>query len=180
MGIKDCGFPRRTHVYTSRLVPVARRHLNEPTGDTGKCWEKIRESLVRALGLGKGTALRGEAKGSLRGCVVELSYPIAKLVYTHFAAVLTEPDYSKKQRYQVVVPLYADPGKLQDGDLVIEGEAWLSALSRGGVPPSKLLVDPSLMLSVFHRTEVSRPLPAVVDSVSMAAIEDRLRKHFSF
>ncbi len=179
MGIKDCGFSRRTHVYTSRLLPVTRRHLNECTGDTGKCWEKIRDSLNRALGLGKGTALRGEAKGSMRGCVLELTYPIAQVVFTHFAVVLTEPVYSKKQRYQVVVPLYADPGKLQDGDLVIEGEPWFGALSRGGSTPSKLLVDPSLMLSVFQKTEVSRPLPAVVDPVSMAAIEDRLRKHFA-
>lgn len=178
MGIKDCGFTRRTHVYTSRLLPVTRRYLREPTGYTGKCWPEIRESLRRALGLGKGTAQTGEAKGSLRGCVVELSYPIAQIVYTHFAVVLTEPAYSRKQRYQVVVPLYPDPGNFRDGDLVIEGEAWLAALSRAGAPPSRLLVDPSLMLSVFYRSDVSRPLPAVVDAVTMAAIEGRLRKHF--
>lgn len=178
MGIKDCGFAHRTHVYTSRLLPVPRHCLRESTGNTGKCWAEIRESLRRALGLGRGTAQTGDAKGSLRGCVVELSYPIAQTVYTHFAVILTEPVYSRKQRYQIVVPLYPDPGKFRDGDLVIEGEAWLSALSRDGAPPTRLLVDPSLMLSVFYRSEVSRPLPAVVDAVTMAAIEDRLRKHF--
>ena len=179
MGIRDCGFPRRTFVYTSRIVPVGRQHLANLTGNTGRCWETIKASLEVALGLGKGTCREGDAKGSLRGTIVQVTRPIAELIYTTFGVLVTEPTYSKKRHYQVLVPLYPDPGRLRDGDLIVEGEPWMAALIRGGKAPAKLLVDPSLALSIYYEKEVSRPLPGVVDGVTIAAIDGALRQHFA-
>ena len=178
MGIRNCGFSRRALVYTSRLIPIERHYLAASTGDTGHCWTTIQESLGRSLGLGKGTAAEG-AKGSLRGTLVQVIAPIALMIHTSYGVLVTEPEYSKVRHYQILVPLYPDPSRLRSGDLVIEGESWMREIRlSGGKGASKLLAEPRLALSIFYKTEVSRPLPGVVDSVSLSAIESGLRKHF--
>ena len=66
----------------------------------------IRGALVRALGIGTGTAVGiGPAAQSSRGRIVRLSPTLAEEFGGFLAVIVSEPGYSNEMRFQNVVPI---------------------------------------------------------------------------
>lgn len=121
------GFDRPTFIYLARLISIFGDELvDDPAGRLIDDMVPMRERLREALGLGTGTGAEGTALGSLRGQIVTLAPEITAGVDTNLALVLTEPQYSRERRYQIIVPMY-DVAEFEENDLdvVVSSAPWL-------------------------------------------------------
>lgn len=120
------GFQHSTYVYPSRLVPAARSDLIRFKGRIIDEMAAIWRSLHAALGINAGTSgEKGVAAGSWRGRIVRFSDAYARELECSSGVVVTEPGYSKAQRYQTIVPVLA-PGEYEPDE-----RDWWCRTSRG-------------------------------------------------
>jgi hypothetical protein len=167
------GFQHPTCVFPSRLVPAARSDLIRFKGRIIDEMTAIWRSLHVALGITTGTAdAGGVAAGSWRGRIVRFSDAYARELECSFGVVVTEPGYSKAQRYQTIVPVL-DPGEYEpdERDVVVPDQAWVRVIDpdlRG------LWLAADMVQSVFHPTEIDTWTGVTVDEATMAEIETSL------
>ncbi len=174
---RGTGFSRPTYVYPSRIVSVDPRDLEEMRGRVIDEMPAIRTALGQAIGLGTGTSsARGVAAGSWRGKFIELQPGLATEVGASLAVIVTDPEYSKQQRYQTIVPiLSAAEYEPKDHDVAIADTSFLEA------------VDPALhdaflwteaIFSVFQIRDIGGSVPQCLDDASMADLDAALELYF--
>jgi hypothetical protein len=167
------GFARPSYVYLSRLVPARSENLLRMTGRLVDEMPHLRLLLREALGVGTGTTSGDRADGSnWRGRVVQLSSSRRESIGYAYAIVVTEPRYSQRQRYQIVVPV-DDLREFEPvlGDVKVTQGDWFSAIAPGltGV----LIAVPDVQ-SIFHPREIEDWTGAVVDDTTMTEVEAAL------
>ena len=133
--------------------------------------------LARALGVGTGTdAGGGGAALSWRGRVVTLSAARREASGYGYAVVLTEANYSRSRRYQIIVPM--DDARVLErlhDDLAVSGKPWLRRIDPMA---TTMLIGVGDVQSVFHPMDIAGWTGAVVDDETLAEIESRLAKLF--
>jgi hypothetical protein len=170
------GFTAATYIYPARLVSVDPGDLRQFRGRLIDEMAGLRLKLQEAMGLGAGTTLGpGAAAGSWRGRVIRLTPDYAARTGFDHGLVVTEPQYSNRQRYQIIVPLILDV-EPEPGDVVVRDNAWLSDIE-DGLAFAVLAVP--FVHSVFHPTRVWGDVGAVVDEATMTEIDDALRALFA-
>jgi hypothetical protein len=171
------GFTRPSYVYASRLIPARSESLVRMTGRLIDEMPFLRQLLRQALGLGTGTAggNRPTAAG-WRGRVVRLGRVRAESIGYCYAIIVTEPTYSNRERYQIVVPVEdLDEFESGPGDLEVTHGEWIRAIAAW---PRGALVAIADVQSVFHPSDVQGWTGAVVDETTMALIEAALIELF--
>jgi hypothetical protein len=174
---KGTGFDRPTFIYLARLISILGEELvDDPAGRLIDDMVPMRERLGEALGLGTGTGAEGTALGSLRGQIVTLAPELADGVDTNLALVLTEPQYSRERRYQIIVPMY-DVAEFEENDLdvVVSSAPWLLKLGCGY---SVGMLAVPLVQTAFHPEDVVDLTGVVVDSVTIHQVDEALKYHF--
>lgn len=173
------GFTQPSYLYTSRLVGVDPDDLHDPAGRLIDEMPAVRASLRRALGLGTGScAGTGSAAGSLRGRVVHLGHGLEEELGAALAVILTEPTYSKKERFQVVVPILAEADfEVEGSDVVIEPSTtrWLAQVD---AKYTRAFLWTAAIFSVFHPSELRGISPLCLDEGTMRDIDRALAVHF--
>jgi hypothetical protein len=176
------GLREKTWVYLSRLITTDPADLTRPRGELREEWPDIRRQLFASFGIGTGTTRDGAAVGSLRGCVVRLTPAIRdELDGAGYALVVTEPAYSRRRRYQHLVPIYLGVEAFgEEDDLEVQGN-WVKGLSPGSA--SAFLAIPA----VFSGCETGRPrtpghfaqlTAIVVDRTTIEQVESALVSWF--
>lgn len=130
---RGTGLVRPTCVYPSRLVvwPLDEIRSRSPAGRIVDEMPEIRASLVRALGFGTGVTNEPNRTGTnRRGRVVELLPDVAAEWEVNHAAILTEPDYSRHEYQQTVVPLLDDSFEETSLDVTAADSSWLGTLQQ--------------------------------------------------
>ena len=129
------------------------------------------------MGLKTGTTLgQGGAAGSWRGRVIRLTAEYAARAGFELGLIITEPQYSNRQRYQILVPLILDV-EPEPGEVVVRGKEWLLDIE-DGLAFAVLAVP--FVHSVFHPARVAGDVAAMVDEATMAEVDDALRALFAF
>jgi hypothetical protein len=171
------GFSRPTWVYLSRLVPARSESLLRMTGRLTDEMPRLRLLLRQALGLGTGTASGSGADGGWRGRLVRLSNSRSESIGYEYAVVITEGRYSKRQRYQIVVPVddlrEFEPGP---GDVTVTAGDWFRAITP---EVTAVLVAIPDVQSVFHLHDIEEWTGAVVDEETMVKVEAALVELFA-
>lgn len=169
------GFDQATYVYPVRLVAADPADLRRLTGRLIDEMAELRARLHDALGLGTGTTGAGDAaRGSWRGRIVRLDAGYAARTGFDLALVVTDPRYSTRRRYQVIVPLVTGV-EPEPGEVPVRDRPWLARIAEGlgfGV-----LVVP-FVHSVFHGTRIAADTAIAVDRATMMAVDDALRVLF--
>ena len=174
-GSRGTGFRKATNVYVSRLVAIEAEDLTQMEGRVIDDMVQIRSALAQALGLSTDTGTGpGFARGSMRGQVVVLETGFAEAVSTEYAVIMTEPQYCREHRYQVIVPLYPEAEfEAFPHDVVVE-TAWVERL------PSyhAVVLAVESVQSVFEPTQVTRHTGVVVDDQTIQQLEAAFKRHF--
>lgn len=158
-------------MYPGRLVPAVEEDLVRMTGRLDAEMPHLRAALRRALGL-TSTA----AEGHWRGRVVRIADARAELIDYRYGVVVTDPAYSRCERYQIIVPIDdADEFEPAPGDVVVGEVTWLAPIA-----PSmrRALVAISDVQSVFHPRDIDRWTGAVVDPVNLRRVDQALVELF--
>jgi hypothetical protein len=171
------GFSRPTYVYPSRIVSVDPECLEEPEGKVIDELPLIRTALSEALGLGTGTSNgRGPAAGSWRGRIVRLKPTIAEEVGGMLAVIVSDPEYSKAERYQNVVPILSfDEYEALDSDVEIADTSLLEKVDKS---LHRAFLWTRAVFAVFQPTEVEVSSLVTIDEATIAELDESLRLHF--
>jgi hypothetical protein len=165
------GFSRQTWVYLSRLVPVLSESLLRMTGRLIDEMPRLRLLLRQALGVGTGTDRAG-----WRGRLVRLKRSRSETIGYTYAIIVTEPRYSERERYQIVVPV-DDLAIFESGpgDVTVTTGDWFRAITPEltGV----IIAIPDVQ-SIFHLHDIEAWTGAVVDEATMAKVEAALVELF--
>ena len=174
---RGTGFDVPTYVYPSRIVIVDPGDLEDPRGRVMDEMWKIREELSKALGLGTGTSSGpGSAAGSWRGRYVRLAAPLAQDLRATYAVIVTDPEYSKAERYQTVVPiLSAEEYDPQDRDVIFADTKFLEAVDPG-MKDAFLWTEATC--AVFHARDIESWSSQTIDDATLADLELALRFYF--
>ena len=169
------GLSRPTYVYTSRLVSAGVGELGPVRGRIVDEMPAIRQSLVRALGLGTGVTREMNAWGSnRRGRLVETTRAVVEEWGIDHALVVTEPHYSREGYQQTVVPLLDDSFEASELDVVLDDRAWLGFLAeRYGA--GSLAVP--MVSTLFLPDHIARFLNIVAPAEVMSEVERGLVAH---
>jgi len=171
------GFNRPTFVYPCRLVNAASEEMDRMVGRLIDEMSEVRSTLADALGLGTGTCGgSGKAEGSWRGRVVRVTDALAEETEFLYGVTVTEPGYSRRRRYQLLVPLLNEDEfegdsldiRVEDPSLAVLGREWNSAL-----------IATRLIQTAFHRQEIAGWSGLVVTEAVMAQIDEALRSLFA-
>lgn len=138
--------------------------------------EELRAALLRALGIGGGAKVDGATpEAGWRGTIVRFVEPLRQELDCSHGLIVTEPAYSSRQRYQLVVPVL-DLEEFESAglDVVVEEKEWLASLF-GDFRPVAFAVE--MIQAIFHPVEVEREA-AVVDDETVSRIEARLLELF--
>jgi hypothetical protein len=158
------GLTGATYFCPCRLFPVAPGAIREKLGELApEEMDRVRESLRRSLGIGKGSN-RGLAAGSWRGAFVRLAPAVRAATGAAFALVVTEPEYSKRRWFQHLIPLLGPETEPGPGYLEVV-EPWLSTLH--GTTRGYLAVP-----LIFSGSETGRPAWPGHFSQVMATVAD--------
>lgn len=168
------GFDLPTYIYPSRLVGASANEMRHMVGRLVDELAELRVLLRKALGIGTGTSMT--ARSSWRGRIVRFSEAIRREMDCSYGLVITEPVYSSRQRYQLVVPVL-DMREFDSAgmDVVVEGKEWLP-LVFGDAQAVAFAVE--MIQTVFHPTEIGVHPPTVVDGDTVSRIEARLLEMF--
>lgn len=142
---------------------------------------QIRETMVEALELGRGTCkARNAPTGSCRGKLVCVKSPIAASLGTKYVVIVTGHVYSVERNYQAVIPVY-DADELEADvfpDIVVtEGGEWVSRVLGKGVERAAFVIP--FMHSLWHRSHIAHSTGQVIEPKEMRAIEAAIRNHFA-
>lgn len=171
------GFNRPTYIYPSRLVGASAIEMRRMAGRLVDELAELRVLLRKALGIGTGTSVTSTmARSSWRGRIVRFSEALRREMDCSYGLVITEPAYSSRQRYQLVVPVL-DMREFDSAgmDVVVEGKEWLP-LVFGDARAVAFAVE--MVQTVFHPTEIGAHASTVVDGDTVSRIEARLLEMF--
>jgi len=171
---RGTGFDLPTYVYPSRLVLAAQSLLGERVGRLIDDINPLREQLRVALGLGTGTAGGGAAaRGSNRGVAVAMAPAVMTVVTTQIGVVVTEPKYSRWERYQLILPIFLckdlDP---VDGDVVLDSATTI------GKAIGDCFIAPEMIFAVFSPTEITSYSGLAIDDGTMSEVDEWLQRRF--
>lgn len=176
-GVNRNGLTARTYFYPGALLLAHHPDLPPHVGFLGRSLSALRAALRTALGIGRGSCLSHRMyAGSRRGRIVLLAGPVARLLHTRFAIVLTEPRYSARKKYQLVVPvLRATDAEPDENHLRIFSPVWRKVWNQ---PTESALLPIALTMSVWQPDHVARETEYVVDDDTLAEIDRRLCEYF--
>lgn len=165
------GFDRATYVYPSRLVAAGPEQMQRKTGRLREELPLLRLLLRNALGIGSRSH-----SWSWRGTIVTFSAALQAEMDCSHGLVVTEPVYSSRKRYQIVIPVL-DTRVFETGgmDLVVAEQDWLPQVFGDSVPVAFAV---EMIQTVFHPTEIQGSGCAVVDAPTLAAVDARLVRLF--
>jgi hypothetical protein len=171
------GFERPTYIYPSRLVGASTDEMTRMVGRLVDELVELRELLRRALGIGAGVNTERLSSGrSWRGRIVRFSEIIQQEMDCAHGLIVTEPAYSIRQRYQVVVPVLDLREFESTGtDVVVEEKEWLPLLF-GEAAAAAFAIE--MIQTVFHPTDIQGEMVAVVDDETASRIDARLLQLF--
>lgn len=165
------GFDRATYVYPSRLVSVGPEQMQRKMGRLRDELPLLRVLLRNALGIGT-----RPHSSSWRGKIVTFSDALQAEMDCSHGLVVTEPVYSSRKRYQLVIPVLDTRVFETSGmDLVVAQQDWLPQVF-GGSAPVAFAVE--MIQTVFHPTEIQGSGCAVVDGGTLAEVDARLVRLF--
>jgi hypothetical protein len=179
----DRGSARDSLLYPTRLVSWPSDDLVRSSQTVVTLLRSIRQTTSIALGMGTGTHV--SAGLGHRGKLLRLSHGGSEVLPFRWGVILTEPQYSVEQRWQVLVPIFRRvhtplPSDVRIGDQA-DGERpapkWLSAINPewGGA-----VLSCGLICSVSHLDDyVDRIDVATVDQDTLAALEAELAIRFN-
>ena len=171
------GFSRPSYVYPSRMTLAYSEDLLRKTGQLVDEMPQLRGVLREAVGLGRLRAETAWVPPNWRGRVVRLSTGASESIGYQHGIVVTEPAYSSRERYQLIVPVIeASHLEPERGDLVITEGDWLRSIGSG---PSGVLIAIPDTQSIFHPLEIDGWTGTVVDATAMGQIEDALAGFFA-
>lgn len=166
------GFSRLTYIYPSRLVGASPNEMQRLVGRLVDEMPALRLQLRKALGIG----VQDARPGSWRRRIVRFSEALRREMDYSYGLIVTEPAYSSKRRYQLVVPLLDLRDFEQSGrDVVVDGEPWLAPVM-GHSAPVAFAVE--MVQAVFHPTDLEDATLARVDAETAARIDARLVELF--
>lgn len=173
---ESTGLNYPTYIYPSRLVSYAADELDAPAGRIVGELPVIRASLARAIGIGMGATAEANAPGSnRRGRLVEIAPALAEKLDARFAAVVTEPGYSRHGFQQTVIPLLDGGCDVQSLDVVARHAAWCANL---GDEYETAILATSLVSTLYLPKHILRFLDAVVPNSVMVQVDSALENHF--
>lgn len=166
------GFTRPSYVYLGRLVPARSKHLLRMTGQLLSEMPQLRRALREALGVGRTGSSPPIRDSGWRGRVARLAARRSEAIGFRHGIVVTEPLYSRCERYQIIVPIGSvDELTPEPGDLIVTNGDWLRSISPGG---TEVLVAIADVQSVFHSADIDSWTGAVVDEATMKRIDAAL------
>jgi hypothetical protein len=152
----DIRWRRLSGSFTESRFFIARLRNHDPAeiaervGHARGYTEEIRASFAAALGIGSGVG-PGAAGSIERGQVVALHSVIRERIGARWAVLVTEPEYARRRRHQILLPVYdAEDVDLMDGEISSRA-AWVAALP--GAPSEAILSVPS----IISECEAGRP-----------------------
>lgn len=173
----NTGFSKPTCVYLSRLIVAPSDDLLELMGRIVHQLPHARALLAVALGIGSGTSdVVEEAPVTWRGKVVQLSARRRELIGFDFGIILTEKQYSKSRRYQIILPL-GDVREIQPeaGDVIVNDKPWFGHINPG---LTAVVIAVREIHSIYHPLDVARWTGAVIDEGTLSEIEAALKRLF--
>jgi hypothetical protein len=177
-GLNSNGLHATTYFYPAALALTDAGTLPSAAGFLGKSLPAFRAAVRAALGVGR-ESCRDPASppGSRRGRIVVLTPPAARELGSAFALIVTEPEYSREKRYQIIVPILPGPrGQPEQYDVRVMKAEWFTVLQR---PVESALFPVTLTLSIWHVQAIARETEYVVDDETLAEIDRRLCDYFS-
>jgi hypothetical protein len=171
-GVRRNGLRWSTCFYPGVLVREAHSVLQTTrTGFDAAALAAVRRLLPAALGSSSHAAAghKSEIAASWRGLVVSMQPWFAEFFRTRHAVVLTEPRYSRKRHFQVVVPLI--PGdNTETGATVLRvvNQPWIRVL---GQDVGTALLPVPFVHSVKHDEAVEHATGFRLDPRSLALLE---------
>ncbi|HSU13106.1 hypothetical protein [Longimicrobium sp.] len=171
------GFNRPTFVYPCRLISAVSEDMDRMVGRLIDEMAEVRSALADALGLRTGTCDgSGAAAGSWRGRVVRVTDGVAEEAGFLYGVVVTEPRYSRRRRYQLLIPLLNEDEfehdaldvRVADPAVALLGAEWTTAL-----------IATRLIQTAFHKHEINAWTELVVSETIMTEIDDALRSLFA-
>lgn len=97
---------------------------------------------------------------------------LASVLRTRYVAVMTEHHYSRRRRYDVLVPLIPRDGiSAASSVLVEENHEWLAALDP---PVGRVLVPVQVVQSTWYADDVVRETRHVLDDETLREIDQHL------
>jgi hypothetical protein len=164
------GFDQATHIYPCRLVGASSEEMDRCVGRIIDELPAIRSELHVALGLKTGSSSGvGVAAGSWRGRIITLDRGLAAEMDCERCLIVTEPSYSLRQRYQLVIPVL-DSNHFEEEplDTIVEGYPWIGEVLPGA---DRALLATSAIQTAFHPSEITAWTGVVVDELVMAEVD---------
>lgn len=177
-GLHRNGLRSTTYFYPGTLLPAPHEDLPPQSGFLGRSLSDLRATLRIALGIGTGSCRESGAPwGSLRGRIVVLDSTLAHDIGASVAVVLTEPRYSAKRNYQIILPIFDGLGREPaKHDLLVSSRDWLEVFP--ATVDRVVLLLPTTH-SVWHDNDIARETEYVVDDETLSEIDRRLCDYFS-
>jgi hypothetical protein len=177
-GVNRNGLSATTQFYPGILVRKDVGALPTPAGTLGRSTESLKTCLRRALGIDQGSCLDPHAPdGSRRGRIVELRTSLSRDVRARFAVLLTEAEYSRRQNYQIILPMIPGDGKVAaESVLRIPEQEWMSVYRSR---PASVLMPISAVQTAWYSAAVFRETSSVVDALTLTKIDRCLCDFFA-
>jgi hypothetical protein len=176
-GVNANGLDARTFFYPGVMLRAQFAELPAHAGVLGKSIGDLRSAIRTALGIGSGSCLRDDAPaGSRRGRIVVLEESLASSFRTPFAALLTEPIYSREKNYHLVVPIRRGEGWVaHPGVVSLPQKDWFGVFA---APTATALVPVQVTQSVWYKDDIVHETRYVLDDESLSALDSHLCAFF--
>ncbi len=185
------GFPQRTYVFPSAVVPVPEDSLGEPEGRLSEEERNALRGLLRtAIGCGTGTMWSArtswEAQGpvyhagirahSIRGRLVEFAPELRQQLRGEtrdldigFGIVVSRHDVSAHpEAFQTIVPVIGDFEPTDHDELVATGGSWIDTVESGAeraviLIPETFYVHPSALRRTAYERVIAPELMVEIE-----------------
>jgi hypothetical protein len=171
------GLSAPTYVYPSRVASYPPDAFAVRAGRLADELPAIHDSLRVALGLGSGVTGDPNVRGSnRRGRIARLGTRAAAYTGYDFALIVTDPEYSRHNRQQTIVPLLraADYAPVENDVILTEGEELLELSRDFG---AAIFAVP-MVVTLFAPAWFEAYTTTVVSSGTMRRIEAGLSSYF--
>lgn len=166
---REIGFREQTYVYLARLVLAAPEDMLRLVGSLDEELAALKAQLFRALGIASGLDRLG-----WRGRIVHLRADYADYLGSSHAVIVTDPDYSRERRYQIVVPIFAeDEYDPEEWDVKVELAFPIGTRGRNA------LLSAPYLDTVFHPRDIEGWTGDTVDDETMERLDAALTKRFA-
>jgi hypothetical protein len=182
--LADPAKPDGSFVIATRLLPRSATNLTRSHLSATEHVRAVRTSVLQAVGIGEGLGPRGSA--SVRGRLVRILDPRAGFQH---GFILTAHEYSRRRRFQVVVPVIDRVVETDDGmeeleitpwDVLPERRHWFEQ-----VPSAEPLLETAALISLTEEWQGGRDsrtwlkkqievLEPTIDASTLSVVEARI------